>query len=75
MVVLESANLTSLGGPMGTERTWINWTRYYLNVKSAKKAAEGDFGRTFKWVLDKNVWRSPDLGRVMYHIRDVKVER
>jgi hypothetical protein len=78
---LISENLTNLGGPMGTEHTFANWVKYFDSVDNAKEYAMKDYTNggilrwTFEWVMDLNGWRSPDLGFVMYHINEVKVEK
>ena len=83
MFELESENLTSLGGPMGTESTSTNWRKFFKTVKSAKAAAEKDYGKKIDWAADKGPSRnlkpidltcSGDLGHVMYHIKRVKTD-
>lgn len=72
---LTSENLSNLGGPMGTERTYINWTRHFTNKRSAIAAAEKDYGGPINWIeADAFKTRSPDLGHVMYHVRLLTVE-
>lgn len=83
MYELESENLTGLGGPMGTERTWTNWRKFFSTVEAAKEFAEKDYKRPINWSASKgptcngipiDLACSGDLGFVMYHIRCVKVE-
>jgi hypothetical protein len=75
---LESENLTGLGGPMGTEHTWINWTRYFDSMQKAKQAAEKDYAsyknNKFSWHRAKNYVHSDDLLFVMYKISKFTVE-
>lgn len=83
MYKLISENLTGLGGPMGTERTWSNYTKYFKTVKAAKEFAEKDFDsfevrngryRKLVWHKDRDYYRTDDMGYVMYYIKKVKVE-
>jgi len=81
---LKSENLTGLGSPMGTERTWTNWRRFYKTVEAAQAAAEKDYGKKIHWcpvfahMQYKNethsLLRSGDLGHVMYYITAIKCE-
>ena len=72
---LTSVNHTGLGGPMGSERTWDNWTKYYADADLAKKAAQKDFGPTpLKWHSEHGGWRTDDMGHVMYRIRRIHLE-
>jgi len=75
---LKSENLTGLGSPMGTERTWTNWRRFYKTVEAAQAAAEKDYGKKIQWCHEKNetcnIIRSGDLGHVMYYITAIKCE-
>lgn len=75
MYELESENLTGLGGPMGTERTWPNWRKFFRTAEAAKVYAERDFKKSIEWSggLVRG-FSSGDLGHVMYHIRLVKIE-
>lgn len=75
MFELESENLTGLGGMMGTEHTWTNFRKFYSSAELAKEAAEKDLGEKIEWFKTKNGFRSGDLGHVMYHIKEVKVEK
>lgn len=70
-----SENLTELGGPMGTERTSVNWTRYFRNHLHAMWAAFKDYKKQggkekLVWTLDedKKGARTQDLGFVQYHV-------
>ena len=83
MYELVSENLSGLGGPMGTERTWTNWRKFFKTVKAAKNAAESDYGKPIEWSQKKGPTRnfkpidltcSGDLRYVMYHIVEVKCE-
>jgi len=76
---LTSENLTNLGGPMGSEYTYPNWSKLFESVEGAKKYAETDYKTqtkkkvTWDWVEEKDSFRSPDLCFVMYHIRKERV--
>ena len=76
---LQSENLTQLGGPMGTERTSINWTKYFKTMRKAQIFAEKDYNNSrgpIEWIPNKlGGCRSQDLGYVMYHIKEVKIEK
>lgn len=67
-------DLTHLGGPMGTERTYVIGREYFLSLEKAKKFAEKDYskrsnGETFKW---KGL-SSGDLSFIMYTITKIKI--
>lgn len=80
--ILSSENLTQLGGPMGTERTTINWTMVFSSAAAAKSYAQRDYdsrrkkASPIRWHLDRDgdSWHSDDLGFVMYHVKETKVE-
>lgn len=75
---LTSENLTGLGGPMGTERTFTNWIKYCTTIEQAQKIAEKSYDKSrspIKWIKEKNGCRSVDLGYVMYHIEKIKIEK
>lgn len=75
MYKLVSENLSNLGGPMGTEYTFDNWERFFFNIPDAKLAAEKDYGDKIDWIKESDSYvRSDDLGYVMYHIKEIKVE-
>ena len=75
MFKLESENLTGLGAPMGKERTWINWTKYFKSIENAKKYAQNHFGMVITWKKrSKNHISSGDLGYVMFHITKIETE-
>ena len=40
---LESENLSNLGGPMGSGRTYSNWIKYFKKKEDAQKVAEADY--------------------------------
>lgn len=69
-----SENLTGLGGPMGSERTWTNWRKFTESKKKAKSICEEDYGEKIEWIKEGRKLRSDDLSYVMYHIKPVKVE-
>jgi len=72
---LTSENLTGLGGPMGTERTSINWVKPYDSLEAAQAAANNNYEgvEEFKWTKGTNGWHSQDLGWVMYYIHEVEL--
>lgn len=78
---LTSENLTGLGGPMGSERTWDNWSRPYRDLASAKEAAEKDYNKQCSgkpeekivWTRENGEWHTQDLRFVMYNIRRTTV--
>lgn len=78
MYALTSENLTGLGSPMGTERTWNNWVKYFKTEKKAKEYAEKDYRFRFgTGEPEKVIWKNgstQDLGFVMYHIKKIKIE-
>lgn len=80
MFNLTSENLTNLGGPMGTEHTFPNWTKHFTDAAKAKTFAETDYEKSrgkhppIKWKETKDGFNSGDLGWVMYHINEVQVE-
>ncbi len=78
---LVSENLTHLGGPMGTEETWNNWSKFFTTIEAAKEFAEKDYQKEshkkeerITWTKNKTEFCSGDLSFVMYTIRPVKVE-
>lgn len=72
---LRSENLTGLGGPMGTERTWENYRLFFSSAKLAKSHAEKEYGKPLEWIKGKDSERTADLGHVMYHVHKVKVTK
>jgi len=71
---LESENISGLGGPMGTEQTRTNWTRYFSCIAKAKAAAKEDYERhgrdtRIEWSKSGKGFSSQDLCFVQYHIR------
>jgi hypothetical protein len=81
---LVSENLTGLGGPMGTERTWTNFRRYFRRKTKAKQIAQDDYNDEIgykdkdklRWIKDEKPGecRTKDLGFVMYHITIINIE-
>jgi len=72
---LRSENLTNLGGRMGTEYTFDNWSKLFNNIADAKKHAEKDYGKPIEWKENSNGnVSSGDLSYVMYIIEPTKVE-
>lgn len=79
MYALRSENLTLLGGPMGTERTFTNWVKYFKSLAAAKKYAEADYVKnrgteSVKWKSSSKGWWTNDLLFVMYHITKIVPE-
>jgi len=79
MFQLVSENLTGLGGPMGTERTWTNWEKFFNNMDAAKEFAQKDYARhgrpkKIQWTRGKKSCNSGDLLFVKYHINEVEIE-
>lgn len=74
MYQLIRENLTGLGGPMGSERVTVDWSRYYHYLANAKVAAEKDHGKAISWVRQGTGFRSEDFGSHMYIINRLKLE-
>jgi hypothetical protein len=72
---LVSENLTHLGGNMGTEYTYPNYTKFFSSIEFAKKHAEKEYKGIIKWSKRGDTISSGDLGHVMYLITPVKIER
>jgi len=76
---LRSENLTNLGGPMGSEYTYDNWSKSFSTMEKAREAAEKDYKKcrgdeAIVWTGGKKNCRTQDLRFVMYHIREVTVK-
>jgi len=79
-------DLTHLGGPMGTEYTTEHSMGLYHDIDEAKRVAESDYEHEIEWLRydyeDENdteedmgyTFRSPDLGYVMYYIRNRAIQ-
>ncbi len=82
MYSLRSENLTHLGGAMGSEYTFDNYTKYFNERENASKYANKEYNKGRKkkkelgWIKTKGKeqYRTEDLGYVMYHIELVVVE-
>lgn len=76
MYRLTRENLTHLGGPMGTEYTTTDWTKYFHVFNKALAFAQKDNNNeSLGWcVAGKRKWRSQDCGSHMYHITEVQTE-
>lgn len=77
MFVLQSENLTQLGGRMGTEYITTNFRKYFKSLKAAKAYAEKDYGKKLIWWFKhkkKKEWETDDLGHVMYNINKIETE-
>lgn len=81
MFELVSENLSGLGSSMGTERTKVNWRKFFNTLEAAKNAAENEYGHKIEWDANKGPMRnfkpvdllcSGDLLHVRYHINTVE---
>jgi hypothetical protein len=80
---LRSENLGGLGGPMGTEKTYANFRKFFDSFDYAKQFAEKDYQKQSKNPEAKLEWlkqetkgiRTEDLGFVMYYISPIKIEK
>jgi len=72
---LTSENLQGLGGPMGTERTTVNWVKPFESLETAQAYAVNDYegDETIKWTKGSDGWHSQDLRWVMYYIHEVEL--
>ena len=75
----KSEDLSGLGGRMGTERTTVNWRRYFTSRYKAMLACDDDYAKTspgklIKWGRRHGVDVSGDLGHVMYTVTSIGVE-
>jgi len=78
-----SENLTGLGGPMGSERTIINWQKHFHIISTAKRYCEQNYKEKTKgekyieklqWYNDGDGFQTQDLGFVRYIIKVIKVK-
>lgn len=79
---LTRINLTGLGGPMGTERTWHDWEKYYTDISKAKSVAAKDHEETdnrekIRWTKDRDGKRfqTNDLLSHQYEIKEIEIEQ
>lgn len=72
---LTSENLSGLGGPMGTEKTSVNWVKPFESLETAQAYAENDYegAEKLEWTKGTNGWYSQDLHWVMYYIHEVEL--
>lgn len=72
---LTSENLQGLGGPMGTEKTTVNWVKPFESVETAMAYAVNDYegDEEVKWTKGTAGWHSQDLRWVMYYIHEVEL--
>jgi len=70
---LTSENLSGLGGPMGSERTTINYVMPFADKQAAIEYAENEYGEMISWERKSDYLCSGDLSYVMYTIRKKKV--
>lgn len=79
---VRSENLTNLGGPMGSEYTFDNWSMSVSSVEKAKTIVEKDYKKEcggtpeqiIKWIKKGKNYQTQDLRFVMYYIREVTVK-
>lgn len=80
---LESENIVAAGGPMHRMNTdiYTEWTKLFGSVQAAKDAAQEDYdsrsqsGKRLTWIKHRNgSLSSQDLGFVMYHIKERKLD-
>lgn len=79
---VRSENLTNLGGPMGSEYVFDNWSKSVSTLEKAKALVEKDYKKEcngepeklIKWERRGKTTRTQDLRFVMYYIREVTVE-
>jgi len=70
---LVSENLTNVGGPMGRNDSFENWSKLFYDIDIAKAHAVIDYGKAINWHSDRNCIHSGDLKYVMYTISEVEV--
>jgi hypothetical protein len=76
---LVATDLTHLGGPMGTEKTYTIFRKAFNSVDDAKKFAEKDHKKRdnrekIQWKCSKdNTWTSQDLLSHAYEIQVRKI--
>lgn len=79
---VRSENLTNLGGPMGSEYVYDNWSKSVSTVEKAKAIVEKDYKKEcggepeeiIKWEKKGKHYQTQDLRFVMYYIREVTVK-
>ncbi len=78
--ILESNDLSTVGGPMGSERITTNFVKYFYSIDNAKKYAEEDYfnyyagDESIKWKKTPHGITSGDLRSVEYNIEKTKIE-
>lgn len=73
---LTSIDMTGVGGPMGSERTSENYTRYFSSKQYAQEYAEKEYGKKIDWCNNRSGGcTSGDLLHVMYDICKVKITK
>lgn len=70
---LVSENLTNVGGPMGKNDSFENWSKLFYDIDVAKSFAVIDYKKVITWRHDGRRIHSGDLGYVMYTITEVEV--
>ena len=71
---LISENLTGLGGPMGSEKVFNNFSKIFSFIGNCKAEAEKDYGTKINWKNFEDRITSGDLGHVMYIIKEKYIE-
>ncbi|QGH72881.1 MAG: hypothetical protein [Podoviridae sp. ctrTa16] len=72
---LISENLSNLGGRMGTESTFNNFSKPFSTIEKAKDYAVADYGNAINWSRTKRGLCSGDLMYVMYYINKVEIDQ
>lgn len=81
---LVATDLSGLGGPMGSERTWTMFRYFFSTAEKAKKFAQNHYasrthGKELSWLPgvaghgELDGWTTGDLGWVMYDVTSVVV--
>jgi hypothetical protein len=73
--MLESEDVTNVGGPMHLASSSTNWVKPFESLEAAKAFAEKDYNgeREIKWKKTGKRWCSGDLSYVMYTITKEEV--
>lgn len=71
---LTKEDWSGVGGPMGTQDTYVDWRRLFATRKAARKYAQEDNHWPINWNKSGDgEWFSGDLRTHAYYIRKVKV--
>lgn len=77
MYKLVKEDITAAGGPMGFvgDGVFNLWTKYFHSEQAAKRYAENDFDKPFKWrKVGTGVTSSGDLLYCMYTLTNLRME-